>query len=93
MTGGSTVPARAFELAHATAWPSSTRSGNLLDANPFMLRLLGYERDEVVGRSMAEFVHPEDLERAIRVVCMVGRDTLDVPVTPAIYRIRRHDGG
>ena len=67
--------------------------GDVVDANPFMLQLLGFARDEVVGRSMAEFVHPDDLERAIRVMGMVGEDTLEVPITPAIYRLRRHGGG
>ncbi len=66
--------------------------GNVVDANPFMLQLLGYERDQVVGRSMADYVHPDDLERAIRVMGMVGDDSLEVPITPAIYRLLRQDG-
>jgi diguanylate cyclase (GGDEF)-like protein/PAS domain S-box-containing protein len=85
------VPARAFEVV-TDCVAVLDEVGKLCDANPFMLRLLGYEREEVVGRSMADFVHPDDLERAIRVVGMVATDTLDVPVTPALYRIRRHDG-
>jgi diguanylate cyclase (GGDEF)-like protein/PAS domain S-box-containing protein len=84
--------ARAFELLSDCVALLDPR-GDVVDANPFMLNLLGYERDEVLGRSMAEFLHPEDLERAIRVMSMVGRDTLEVPITPAIYRVRRHDGG
>ena len=88
---GFDVPARTFE-AITDCVAVLDDSGNVADANPFMLRLLGYERDEVVGHSMAEFVHPDDLERAIRVVGMVATDTLDVPVTPALYRIRRRDG-
>ena len=67
--------------------------GQIVDVNPFMLALLGYERDEVVGRSMADFLHPDDLERAIRVMSMVGADTLEVPMTPALYRVRCRDGG
>ncbi len=85
------VPARAFELV-TDCVAVLDEVGNLIDANPFMLRLLGYERDEVIGHSMAEFVHPDDLERAIRVVGMVATDTLDVPVTPALYRVLRRDG-
>ncbi len=83
---------RAFELLTDCVAVLDAQ-GDVLDANPFMLRLLGYQRDDVVGRSMAEFLHPDDLERALRVLSMVGRDTLEVPVTPAIYRVRRHDGG
>ena len=88
--GGLNVPAHAFESV-TDCVAVLDEIGNLCDANPFMLRLLGYERDEVIGRSMADFVHPDDLERAIRVVGMVAADTLDVPVTPALFRIRRHD--
>ena len=84
--------ARAFEQLSDCVAIIDPR-GDVVDANPFMLRLLGYELDEVVGRSMADFLHPDDLERAIRVMSMVGADTLEVPITPAIYRVRRHDGG
>ena len=73
--------ARAFELLTDCVAVLDER-GDVVDVNPFMLRLLGFERDEVLGRSMAEFVHPDDLERAIRVMSMVGDDTLEVPDHP-----------
>ena len=47
---------------------------------------------ESVGRNIAEFLHPDDLIRALRVVGMMVDRALDVPVTPAVYRLRRHDG-
>ena len=79
--GATTDLGRAFELLTDCVAVLDER-GDVVDVNPFMLPLLGYERDEVVGRSMAEFVHPDDLERAIRVVSMVGTDTLEVPDHP-----------
>ena len=88
---GLDVPARAFELV-TDCVAVLDEAGNVADVNPFMLRLLRYERDEVLGRSIAEFVHPEDLERAARVMAMIATGTLDVPVTPALYRLRRRDG-
>jgi diguanylate cyclase (GGDEF)-like protein/PAS domain S-box-containing protein len=88
---GLDLPSRAFDLI-TDCVVALDGLGNVIGVNPFMLRLLGYERDEVVGRSIAEFVHPDDLERAIRVMAMVTTDTLDVPITPALYRVRRSDG-
>ena len=88
---GLNVPAHAFDVITDCVVVLDDE-GNLYDANPFMLQLLGYRRDEVVGRSMAEFLHPDDLERAIRVMAMVTTDTLEVPITPALYRVCRADG-
>ena len=90
--GATTDLGRAFELLTDCVAVLDER-GDVVDVNPFMLRLLGFERDEVLGRSMAEFVHPDDLERAIRVVSMVSDETLEVPVTPALYRVRQRNGG
>ena len=90
--GATTDLERAFELLTDCVAVLDPR-GDVVDANPFMLRLLGFERDEVLGRSIAEFVHPDDLERAIRVMSMVSDDTLEVPITPAIFRIRQCNGG
>ena len=54
--------------------------------------LLGLRADEVVGRSVVELVHADDLERAAEVVAALqSPDDLGVGVTPAIYRIRRAD--
>ena len=40
---------------------SLTRQGLILDVNPAWLRLHGFEaRDEVLGRDVIDFVHPED---------------------------------
>ena len=54
--------------------------------------LLGYEPAEMVGRSIADFLHPDDLTRAVEIVGLMGTDESLVPVTPAIFRIRTADG-
>lgn len=40
------------------------RVGKVLYASPSAKRLLGYDPDAVTGRSVFEFLHPDDLERA-----------------------------
>src|SRR5262249_1435071 len=35
--------------------------GKILDANPALQKLLGYTRDEMRNRTVAEFMHPDDL--------------------------------
>ena len=66
---------------------------DLIWVNEHTLTLLGYEQQsQVVGRSIADFLHPDDLARAGEVVGMMMTDGLVVPVTPALYRIRRADG-
>ncbi|MBI2706218.1 MAG: GGDEF domain-containing protein [Actinobacteria bacterium] len=67
----------------------------LLWANGYTKRLLGYrdeDEDRLIGTSIAEFVHPDDLLRAGEVVGMMVEDQLVVPVTPALYRLRQADG-
>jgi diguanylate cyclase (GGDEF)-like protein/PAS domain S-box-containing protein len=57
-------------------------------------RLGGYDPASLVGRSMVEFVHPDDLERAAEVMDLAGEATFDydTPMTPALYRLRHSDG-
>lgn len=58
--------------------------------SPACTRLLGYEPDEVIGRSAYDFFHPEDLAAIQR-----SHETiLEQPVVYTVaYRIRRKDGG
>lgn len=66
--------------------------GDLVYANDFTATLTGFDREAVIGRSMADFLHPEDLVRALEVIGLVRDEGLQVPVTPALYRLRRADG-
>jgi len=67
-------------------------AGDLVYANEFAATLSGHDRASFVGRSMADFLHPEDLIRALEVIGLVREEELRVPVTPALYRLRRQDG-
>jgi diguanylate cyclase (GGDEF)-like protein/PAS domain S-box-containing protein len=65
--------------------------GTILYANPFVERLLGIAVDDGLGSSIAEFLHPDDLERAAEVVGLMADDSMGVAITPAVYRIRTSD--
>lgn len=41
---------------------SLSPDGNFVEVNPAWLNLLGYSRDEVIGKSYGEFLHPQWLE-------------------------------
>jgi diguanylate cyclase (GGDEF)-like protein/PAS domain S-box-containing protein len=64
--------------------------GTITYANPAGTSLLGWPEGTLVGRSIAEFIHPDDLERALEVVELVVNKRIHV--SPAQYRIRRADG-
>lgn len=61
--------------------------------NPASIRILGLAPEAVIGRSIAEFIHPDDIERAAEVVGLSAAGAFDeMPITPALYRSRRIDG-
>lgn len=68
-------------------------AGTVIYANPFAERLLQLTAGEGLGRNVAEFLHPDDLVRAFRVMGMMVAESMDVPVTPAIYRVGREEIG
>ena len=45
---------RLFEAAHDGILIISPDTGRIIDANPFMTRLLGYSRDQLIGRELFE---------------------------------------
>src|SRR4051794_18119210 len=63
--------------------------GTLIYINPFAEQMLGHEHGSARGRNITDFLHPDDLVRALRVVGMVVDQAMDVPITPAVYRIAR----
>src|SRR5262249_25957802 len=64
-------------------------TGTIVWANE-MFRTLGYEPADVVGRMPLEFIHPDDLERAL-----LALSSLDSPNArvPGSYNLLRADGG
>jgi len=59
--------------------------------NPFTRTLIG-RGDEMVGTSMIDYIHPDDVERAAEVAGLILEGTLGAEVTPAVYRLHRGDG-
>jgi two-component system, NtrC family, sensor kinase len=64
--------------------------GTILYASPSMVRLLGYEAQELVERNLLEYVHPDDRREVVSgfsdLLAQPGRSTI------ARYRIRHRDG-
>jgi diguanylate cyclase (GGDEF)-like protein/PAS domain S-box-containing protein len=56
--------------------------------------LIGHAPEAIEGRSIAEFVHPDDLERAAEVADLASSGPFgdQLAITPARYRIRHADG-
>lgn len=67
------------------------RDGLIRWCNDAGLELLGYRSDELVGRSIADFLHPDDAERAIA-LALSDVDHLRGAHTGAPYRHRCADG-
>ena len=66
---------------------------NVVWANEAVSRVLGHDPADSLGSSIAEFLHPDDLERAVEVVALDAAGAFDVtPITPALYRARHLDG-
>lgn len=66
--------------------------GNILYVNDFARQRLGLVGDEALGKSIADFLHPDDLVRALEVMALMVDEQLVVPVTPALYRLRTTGG-
>ncbi|WP_426573873.1 diguanylate cyclase domain-containing protein [Aquihabitans sp. McL0605] len=65
----------------------------ILWCNGAVRTLLGYDPDAVIGRSFAEFVHPDDLGRAGEVMALTVAGAFDeTPITPALYRTATSEG-
>ena len=61
--------------------------------NGSSLPMLGLRPDDVLGHSFAEFLHPDDLERAAEVMALRAAGAFDRSrITAAIYRTASADG-
>jgi PAS domain S-box-containing protein len=64
--------------------------GCIFYLSPSIERILGYPRDSVMGRRAFDFIHPEDLDRAVSLVKRrMESDTTD---SPSELRFRHLDG-
>ena len=66
--------------------------GSVLEANPVAEETLGYARDELIGKTQEEIVHPDELDWLGSWDAAGGTTVLDHPVA-AECRYRRADGG
>ncbi|MCB1261970.1 MAG: GGDEF domain-containing protein [Acidimicrobiales bacterium] len=55
------------------------------------LGILGWERDAVVGQSFIDFLHPDEIERAVA-LAMANLEHIQAPRAGAPYRLRCADG-
>lgn len=63
--------------------------GTYLYASPAAYTLLGYQPEELIGRSAYEFFHPDDLAT----IATSHQTVLETPATYTVaYRVRRKDG-
>jgi diguanylate cyclase (GGDEF)-like protein/PAS domain S-box-containing protein len=59
-------------------------------ANPAMARLLGHAPEDALGRPVADFVHPDDLDRALAELS--GLESWGVANGTTSFRLRHGDG-
>jgi PAS domain S-box-containing protein len=64
--------------------------GEIRYESPSLERALGYQPQELIGRNIAEFIHPEDLARANNMLNVV-RQEVGLPMC-AEFRFRHKDG-
>ena len=67
--------------------------GRITYVNTTVDFFLGWDRDELIGQSIADFVHPDDLGRALEIISVfAGDDDGEVPIAPAHFRVRNSNG-
>lgn len=62
--------------------------GDIRAGNPALTRLLGYELEDVLGRRLHRFAHPEDMESIARAMRAAAKG----PLSDFIARLRARDG-
>lgn len=67
------------------------KDGLVQYASPALTIGFGYSIDELVGHSLTEFAHPDDVERVKKKFRAV-RESSPNSITRAVYRFRRNDG-
>src|SRR5262249_3205863 len=65
-------------------------AGKIVYLNRSGARILGQEQEDLIGRSLDEFLHPDDREISRRRQTLVAREDRVVPLRP--FRLRHADG-
>ncbi len=79
---------RWWEAADTAAVTISTMTGMIVDANERVGRVFGARPEDIVGRSLTDFVPPDALETARTVFATI----LEVGEARSSVRLRRNDG-
>jgi PAS domain S-box-containing protein len=79
----------AFVRHSAYGYAELDTAGVLCEVNPQFCRILGYEREEIVGSFFATFLAPADLDRA---QAMFRRVLVEQRLGPRQYQLRCRDG-
>src|SRR5215208_2949884 len=80
-------PSRALLDAVASGIWVTAADGRILDVNPAGAEMLGFAPDELVGRSIIDLCHPDDVPQRARVFSARGGE-----VIVARRRLRQRDG-
>ena len=62
----------------------------ILYESPSVEKIIGYRADEMIGRNIADFVHPEDMHNTVRTFGKLAKQP--APPIAATVRIRHKDG-
>ena len=71
---------------------TTSMSSEILFVTPGVKRVLGYEPEEIVGRSMLALTHPDDVPRVKALLKALVTAGPDAPPQPYQFRGRRKDG-
>ena len=82
---------RLFEMATDLLCVADLNTATFLHVNQAFGRVLGYSREELLGRPFLEFVHPDDVERTRSAIQQELRQGLPLPEFENRYRCK--DGG
>ena len=93
--GAGELPDDAFRMiVDATAHPFVVldRAGNVRYAGGSIERVIGWRPQDLVGRSMADFLPPAETERALEAIAEIEQFDRTGAGVPMVFEVRRADG-
>lgn len=88
---GELIPLAEIPLHSTNLLTLLDEDGIIRYESPSVRRLYGYEQDDLVGDTVAEYIHPEDREKVVRAFQTVV-SSREYTVETVEYRHRRADG-